>query len=112
MYVCVKIVFHNDENKIIGIEFLDIYEYRASTCKEIKIPTNAKSAYICASIIDINAKAHIKVKFFNAENEIINSSLLDICEYRSNCQTVEIPSNSMSVIVCFTTEYDRCENCV
>lgn len=55
--------------------------------------------------------AWVKVKFYNSRNEKIRTKILDCDKARANCKEIKIPKNATSVVVCFTTSYEKCENC-
>lgn len=112
MYACTDVLFHNAAEKVIDTNFFDYYKFGARNCQEIKLNIDATSMYVDVSFIDVNVPASIKIKFYNSETELISYQDLQLCEFKSNWKKFEIPKDSMSVIICFTTEYRQCDNCV
>lgn len=55
--------------------------------------------------------AWVNVKFFNSENEQVGNQLLDCYKCSATCKEIKIPNGAKSLVVCFTTEYEDCDNC-
>lgn len=55
--------------------------------------------------------ACVRVKFYDAQNNEIRNVILNCYKTRARCEEIKLPKNAKSVIVCFTTEYEKCENC-
>lgn len=56
-------------------------------------------------------EAWVQVKFFDEYNNQIRTVTLDCYKCRAECREITIPSDAKSVIVCFTTSNEGCENC-
>lgn len=55
--------------------------------------------------------AWVNVTFYNENNNEIRRVIL-VCEKCvAKCKEIKIPKDAKSVIVCFTTSYEECENC-
>lgn len=112
MYACAEVLFQNAAEKIIDTRIFDCYKFGVKNCEEIKLNDSVISMHVGVSFIDQSVSACMKIKFYNNENEIIDYQHLQLFEFQSNWKKIEIPEDSTSVIVCFTTEYKQCENCV
>lgn len=55
--------------------------------------------------------ACVRVKFYDNQNNEIRSEILSCYKNRARCKEIKLPKSARSVIVCFTTEYESCENC-
>lgn len=112
MYACIEVLFHDAAEKLVDTRILDCFKFGARNCKELKLSVNATSVYVGISYFDLNAAACIKIKFYSAENELIRYHHMHLNEFEQNWNKFQIPKNSTSVVVCFTTDYNQCENCV
>lgn len=56
--------------------------------------------------------ARVKITFYNSENEEIRCVILDCYKCNANCEELKITGNVRSMVVCFTTEYNSCSNCI
>lgn len=112
MYACTEVLFHNAAKKIIDTRIFDCYKFGEKNCEEIKLNDSALSMYVGVSLFDASVSACMKIKFYNAENEILDYQHLQLYEIQSNWKKIDIPEDSTSVIICFTTEYRECGNCV
>lgn len=55
--------------------------------------------------------AWVEVKFYDNKNKKIRTKVLDCYKGGATCEEIKIPRNAQSVIVCFTTSDEECENC-
>lgn len=56
--------------------------------------------------------AWVKIKFFDDNNNETRCVILNCVKCRARCKEIRIPKNARSVVVCFTTASDSCENCI
>lgn len=56
--------------------------------------------------------ALVKIKFFDDDNIESRCVILNCIKSQAKCKEIRIPKNARSVVVCFTTSRDSCENCV
>lgn len=55
--------------------------------------------------------AGISISFLDEDKKKIGTMHMDCYKCRANCQIFNIPKNSVSVKVCFSTEYEKCDDC-
>lgn len=59
----------------------------------------------------MSINACVKIKFYDDQNNEIRSAILNCPKTRARCKEIKLPKNAKSLIVCFTTERESCENC-
>lgn len=112
MYAYADVLFYTRDGQRVDGKKFECYKFGTKNCEEIKLNADAASMCVDVLLIDANVSASIKIKFYNCENELINYQDLSLCEFKSNHKRFIIPENSVSVIICFTTLYKQCDNCV
>lgn len=56
-------------------------------------------------------EAWVKVTFFDESNNRVTTETLDCYKCSAECKEIKIPSGAKSVIVCFSTSYEKCAYC-
>lgn len=53
----------------------------------------------------------VTITFYDSDEKKIGIKKFDCYKAMSNCKEFEIPENSVTVKICFTTEYSKCDDC-